>query len=212
MSVQQFAPTWRNTKKIAGTYFNCIMFMVASSVVTTIMILNYHHRLSDTHKMPNWVRSVWKCHLFSSKCFLSRWEYSFFSGSPGCWGCLDQERRSRGRPSWSRTRWRRWTWRRTPPSLSWRTSSTWTMTSAPPRSTTTSSHRLPTSPKAHNRTLPAVCSGAFCASLVLEPYLSQGLPHPSPLRGELLKLWCSPGALLHPQGDPGDHNCMFHHT
>ena len=86
------------------------------------------------------------------------------------------------------------------------------MTSAPPRSTTTSSHRLPTSPKAHNRTLPAVCSGAFCASLVLEPYLSQGLPHPSPLRGELLKLWCSPGALLHPQGDPGDHNCIFHHT
>ena len=32
------------------------MFMVASSVVTTIMILNYHHRLSDTHKMPNWVK------------------------------------------------------------------------------------------------------------------------------------------------------------
>ena len=27
-----------------GTYFNCIMFMVASSVVTTIMVLNYHHR------------------------------------------------------------------------------------------------------------------------------------------------------------------------
>jgi len=41
---------------LLGTYFNCIMFMVASSVVTTIMILNYHHRLSDTHKMPNWVR------------------------------------------------------------------------------------------------------------------------------------------------------------
>ncbi|XP_023339135.1 neuronal acetylcholine receptor subunit alpha-7 isoform X2 [Eurytemora carolleeae] len=39
-----------------GTYFNCIMFMVASSVVTTIMILNYHHRLADTHEMPDWVR------------------------------------------------------------------------------------------------------------------------------------------------------------
>ncbi len=39
-----------------GTYFNCIMFMVASSVVTTIMILNYHHRLADTHEMPPWVR------------------------------------------------------------------------------------------------------------------------------------------------------------
>ena len=38
-----------------GTYFNCIMFMVASSVVTTIMILNYHHRLADTHEMPPWV-------------------------------------------------------------------------------------------------------------------------------------------------------------
>jgi hypothetical protein len=40
---------------LSGTYFNCIMFMVASSVVTTIMILNYHHRLADTHEMPEWV-------------------------------------------------------------------------------------------------------------------------------------------------------------
>ena len=41
-----------------GTYFNCIMFMVASSVVTTIMILNYHHRLADTHEMPPWVNKI----------------------------------------------------------------------------------------------------------------------------------------------------------
>ena len=41
---------------LIGTYFNCIMFMVASSVVTTIMILNYHHRRPDTHDMPDWVR------------------------------------------------------------------------------------------------------------------------------------------------------------
>ena len=33
-------------------------FMVAASVVTTIMILNYHHRLADTHDMPAWVRTV----------------------------------------------------------------------------------------------------------------------------------------------------------
>ena len=33
------------------------MFMVASSVVTTIMVLNYHHRLADTHEMPDWVSS-----------------------------------------------------------------------------------------------------------------------------------------------------------
>ena len=31
------------------------MFMVASSVVTTIMILNYHHRKAHTHHMPDWV-------------------------------------------------------------------------------------------------------------------------------------------------------------
>lgn len=40
----------------SGTYFNCIMFMVASSVVSTILILNYHHRNSDTHEMSEWVK------------------------------------------------------------------------------------------------------------------------------------------------------------
>ena len=42
--------------ELPGTYFNVIMFMVASSVVTTILILNYHHRAADTHEMPEWVR------------------------------------------------------------------------------------------------------------------------------------------------------------
>ena len=41
--------------QMTGTYFNCIMFMVASSVVTTIMILNFHHRKPETHSMPDWV-------------------------------------------------------------------------------------------------------------------------------------------------------------
>ena len=31
------------------------MFMVAASVVTTILVLNYHHRHADTHEMPEWV-------------------------------------------------------------------------------------------------------------------------------------------------------------
>ncbi|XP_050522322.1 neuronal acetylcholine receptor subunit alpha-7-like isoform X2 [Daktulosphaira vitifoliae] len=43
---------------LLGTYFNCIMFMVASSVVSTIMILNYHHRNADTHVMSKWVKLV----------------------------------------------------------------------------------------------------------------------------------------------------------
>ena len=34
------------------------MFMVASSVVTTIMVLNYHHRMVETHDMPDWVRMI----------------------------------------------------------------------------------------------------------------------------------------------------------
>ena len=46
---------WSLTIHLLGTYFTCIMFMVASSCITTIMILNYHHRLADTHEMPEWV-------------------------------------------------------------------------------------------------------------------------------------------------------------
>lgn len=33
------------------------MFMVASSVVSTILILNYHHRNADTHEMSDWVNN-----------------------------------------------------------------------------------------------------------------------------------------------------------
>ena len=43
---------------LAGMYFSCIMFMVSSSCITTILILNYHHRLADTHEMPDWVAAV----------------------------------------------------------------------------------------------------------------------------------------------------------
>ncbi|KAF7287000.1 hypothetical protein GWI33_002840 [Rhynchophorus ferrugineus] len=41
-----------------GTYFNCIMFMVASSVVLTVVVLNYHHRTADIHEMPQWIKTV----------------------------------------------------------------------------------------------------------------------------------------------------------
>ena len=44
-----------HSSSLIGTYFNCILFMVVSSVVTTIMILNCHHK---THEMPNWIRFI----------------------------------------------------------------------------------------------------------------------------------------------------------
>ncbi|KAF8793329.1 Neuronal acetylcholine receptor subunit like protein [Argiope bruennichi] len=45
-------------KLTLGTYFACIMVMVAFSVVMTVVVLNYHHRSSDTHEMPDCVRSL----------------------------------------------------------------------------------------------------------------------------------------------------------
>ena len=43
---------------LIGTYFSCIMVMVACSVVCTILILNYHKRTVETHEMPEWVETV----------------------------------------------------------------------------------------------------------------------------------------------------------
>ena len=43
---------------LIGTYFSCIMVMVACSVVCTVLILNYHKRTVETHVMPAWVETV----------------------------------------------------------------------------------------------------------------------------------------------------------
>ena len=34
------------------------MMMVASSVVLTVVVLNYHHRTAETHVMPLWVSYI----------------------------------------------------------------------------------------------------------------------------------------------------------
>ncbi|KAG7210514.1 hypothetical protein KM043_012035 [Ampulex compressa] len=60
-------PATSDAVPLLGTYFNCIMFMVASSVVSTILILNYHHRNSDTHEMSDWIRVVF---LYWLPCLL----------------------------------------------------------------------------------------------------------------------------------------------
>nr|XP_014284142.1 neuronal acetylcholine receptor subunit alpha-7 isoform X1 [Halyomorpha halys] len=56
--VAESMPTTSDAVPLIGTYFNCIMFMVASSVVLTVVVLNYHHRTADIHEMPNWIRTV----------------------------------------------------------------------------------------------------------------------------------------------------------
>ncbi|KOC67381.1 Acetylcholine receptor subunit alpha-type acr-16 [Habropoda laboriosa] len=43
---------------LIGSYFNCIMFMVASSVVLTVLVLNFHHRSPDRYEMPQWVKTL----------------------------------------------------------------------------------------------------------------------------------------------------------
>ncbi|XP_022915313.1 neuronal acetylcholine receptor subunit alpha-7 isoform X10 [Onthophagus taurus] len=56
--VAEKIPTTSDAVPLIGTYFNCIMFMVASSVVLTVVVLNYHHRTADIHEMPQWIKTV----------------------------------------------------------------------------------------------------------------------------------------------------------
>lgn len=65
--VAETMPATSDAVPLLGTYFNCIMFMVASSVVSTILILNYHHRNADTHEMSQWIKVVF---LYWLPCIL----------------------------------------------------------------------------------------------------------------------------------------------
>ncbi|XP_065200615.1 neuronal acetylcholine receptor subunit alpha-7 isoform X2 [Planococcus citri] len=56
--VAETLPQVSDAIPLLGTYFNCIMFMVASSVVLTVVVLNYHHRTSDNYRMPPVTRTI----------------------------------------------------------------------------------------------------------------------------------------------------------
>ncbi|KYN41833.1 Neuronal acetylcholine receptor subunit alpha-7 [Trachymyrmex septentrionalis] len=56
--VAETLPQVSDAIPLLGSYFNCIMFMVASSVVLTVLVLNYHHRSPDRYVMPNWTKIV----------------------------------------------------------------------------------------------------------------------------------------------------------
>nr|XP_042908637.1 neuronal acetylcholine receptor subunit alpha-7-like [Parasteatoda tepidariorum] len=58
LQLAEAMPPTSDAVSIIGTYFACIMIMVAFSVVMTVVVLNYHHRSSDTHEMPQFVRSL----------------------------------------------------------------------------------------------------------------------------------------------------------
>eukprot|EP00094_Tigriopus_californicus_P008126 TCALIF_07822-PA protein Name:"Similar to CHRNA7 Neuronal acetylcholine receptor subunit alpha-7 (Gallus gallus)" AED:0.17 eAED:0.18 QI:105/0.4/0.45/1/0.5/0.63/11/2162/492 len=57
-TVSETMPATSDAVPLISTYFNCIMMMVASSVVLTVVVLNYHHRTAETHEMPHWVRTL----------------------------------------------------------------------------------------------------------------------------------------------------------
>ncbi|XP_013789590.2 neuronal acetylcholine receptor subunit alpha-7-like isoform X1 [Limulus polyphemus] len=56
--VAETMPPTSDAVPLIGTYFACTMVMVAFSVVMTVVVLNYHHRNSDTHEMPQCIKSL----------------------------------------------------------------------------------------------------------------------------------------------------------
>ncbi|XP_067122652.1 neuronal acetylcholine receptor subunit alpha-7 isoform X2 [Centruroides vittatus] len=58
LQLAEAMPPTSDAVSIIGTYFACIMIMVAFSVVMTVVVLNYHHRSSETHDMPQYVKTI----------------------------------------------------------------------------------------------------------------------------------------------------------
>ncbi|KAL1428337.1 hypothetical protein MTO96_002722 [Rhipicephalus appendiculatus] len=58
LQLAETMPPTSDAVSIIGTYFACIMIMVAFSVVMTVVVLNYHHRNQETTEMPAVIRTV----------------------------------------------------------------------------------------------------------------------------------------------------------
>ncbi|XP_067666866.1 acetylcholine receptor subunit alpha-type acr-16-like isoform X2 [Haliotis asinina] len=56
--VAETMPPTSDALPLIGIYFACIMFMCSLSVLFTVIVLNLHHRSSDNHSMPTWIRSL----------------------------------------------------------------------------------------------------------------------------------------------------------
>ncbi|CAN7987841.1 unnamed protein product [Ixodes pacificus] len=58
LQLAETMPPTSDAVSIIGTYFACIMIMVAFSVVMTVVVLNYHHRNQETTEMPAVIKTV----------------------------------------------------------------------------------------------------------------------------------------------------------
>ncbi|KAK3605658.1 hypothetical protein CHS0354_032616 [Potamilus streckersoni] len=54
--VAETMPPTSDALPLIGIYFCCIMIMCSLSVLCTVIVLNYHHRGPETHKLPQWVK------------------------------------------------------------------------------------------------------------------------------------------------------------
>lgn len=77
--------------------------MVASSVVSTILILNYHHRNADTHEMSDWVSIGCTPYLYVES-LVPHSPYMLCTGQKGRWKCkigMPQIIRGKSHSKWS---------------------------------------------------------------------------------------------------------------
>ncbi|KAI1283113.1 Neuronal acetylcholine receptor subunit alpha-7 [Halotydeus destructor] len=58
LQLTETLPPTSDAVSIIGTYFACIMVMVACSVIMTVIVINLHHRSAETCDMPPWVKVV----------------------------------------------------------------------------------------------------------------------------------------------------------
>ncbi|XP_067934663.1 neuronal acetylcholine receptor subunit alpha-7-like [Watersipora subatra] len=56
LMVAEALPASSDAVPLIAVYFSAVMLLNAASVVFTVLVLNYHHRTSETHEMPRWVK------------------------------------------------------------------------------------------------------------------------------------------------------------
>ncbi|XP_067933036.1 neuronal acetylcholine receptor subunit alpha-7-like [Watersipora subatra] len=58
LMVAEELPANSDAVPLIALYFTSVMFLNAASVVFTVLVLSYHHRTSETHTMPKWIKKI----------------------------------------------------------------------------------------------------------------------------------------------------------